>query len=365
MKNLHKWLIIAVLVGLILLSANYIVPDIETPVHLEDEDYFRGKVINLRETETSNGYFQEAEVEITSGPYREDIIEIENEFEEGNRFLDIRLEEDLNIILVSYEQGNEREIYLQDIARDRSLGGAIILLIIALLIVGKFKGLETLISLIISGYIIIQIMIPLMIAGYPPIPIATFSALLIISIILIIIGGLNFKTLAASIGTGVGVIIAGVIAYLIGSHAHLSGLATQEAQMLAAGMDGIDFRGLLFAGIIISSLGATTDVGMSIASSSYQIKKANPNISFKQLFTQSLEVGRDIMGTMSNTLILAYAGGSIPFLMLLLVNHMSWLRIINMNYVSTEILSGISGTLGLVISIPITAFTSSLFLSRD
>lgn len=326
---------------------------------------FGGRVINLNETATTNGYFQEAEVEITSGPYQEEIVEIENEFEEGNRFLDIRLEENLDVVLVNYEQGNEREIYLQDVARDRNLRGALILLIIALLAVGKFKGLETVISLVISGYIIIQIMIPLMIAGYSPIPVATLSALLIISIILIIIGGLNLKTLSASIGTGAGVIIAGVLAYIIGNQAHLSGLATQEAQMLAAGMDGIDFRGLLFAGIIISSLGATTDVGMSIASSASQIKKANPKMSFTQLFSQSLEVGRDIMGTMSNTLILAYAGGSIPFLMLLLVNHMSWLRIINMNYVSTEILSGISGTLGLVISIPITAFMSSLFLSRD
>ncbi len=91
MKILHKWLVVFFIIGIIILGANFLVPEIETPVHLENEDYFRGRVINLNETATTNGYFQEAEVEITSGPYQEEIVEIENEFEEGNRFLDIRL----------------------------------------------------------------------------------------------------------------------------------------------------------------------------------------------------------------------------------------------------------------------------------
>ncbi|MGM0419574.1 MAG: YibE/F family protein [Bacillota bacterium] len=357
---IKKWFAILAVILILFLISNWLIPTAEfSRSDAADEKYFRGKVLELEEFQTTSGYSQEAQVEITSGPYTGEVVEIENSYEPGNRFLDVRLEDGLRVILVSFQENDQREIYLQDVARDRGLLLAGIILILALLLVGRIKGLETLFTLIITGFVLIRIMLPLMLAGWSPIPVTTVSAIVIIILILTIIGGLNFKTMAAVIGTGSGVIVAGSLAYFIGKMSHLSGLGTQEAQMLSIGLEGLDFRGLLYAGIIIGSLGAITDVGMSIASSAAQIKNVNPQIEFKKLLRHSMQVGRDIMGTMANTLILAYVGGAIPFLLLLLLNEMSWVRIINMNYVATEILSGVAGTIGLIVSIPITALVAS------
>ncbi|MCC3144032.1 YibE/F family protein [Halanaerobium sp. Z-7514] len=363
--DFKKWIFVIVLLSLIFIISIFMIPDINlTSDQTANEEYFRARVLELEEYQTEQGYNQQALVEITDGPLAGDIVEIENEYQANHRFLNIRLEEGLRVVLVSFEQNGERDIYLQDIARDRGLLLALVILALVLLVVGKVKGLETIFTLFITAFIIVRVMLPLVLVGWSPILVTTFSALTIIVLILVIIGGLNVKSLAAIIGTGSGVIIAGFLAYYIGNIAHLSGLGTQEAQMLASGLEGLDFRGLLYAGIIIASLGAITDVAMSIASGAYQIKNANPKLKFKELINHSLELGRDIMGTMANTLILAYVGGAIPFLLLLLFNQMSWLRIINMDFVATEILSGLAGTIGLVISIPITAFTAAFLINK-
>jgi len=327
-----------------------------------EEDYFRGEVLEVEGYSTDRGLNQTAEVEITSGPHAGDVVTIDNYYEEHNRFLDIILEEGMHVILVGFEQDGEMEFHLQDMARDRGLLWAGLLLGAALLIVGKIKGLKTIITLVITGVIIIRVMLPLMLDGYSPIPVATLSALIIIAVILVIIGGFNAKTAAAILGTGSGVIAAGIMAYYVGNLANLTGLGTQEAQMLAVGQETLDITGLLYAGIIIGALGAITDVGMSVASSAFQIKKANPAIRFRELTAAAIEVGRDVMGTMANTLILAYVGGAIPFLLLLLQNQIHWLRIINMDFMASEILSGIAGTLGLVLAIPVTAVAAGLLL---
>ncbi len=329
-----------------------------------EEDYFRGEVLEVEGYSTQRGLNQTAEVKITSGPHAGDFVTIDNYYEEHNRFLDIILEEGMQVILVGFEQEGEMEFHLQDIARDRGLLWAGILLGAALLVVGKIKGLKTIITLVITGVIIIRVMLPLMLEGYPPIPVATLSALIIITVILIIIGGFNAKTAAAILGTGSGVIAAGIMAYYIGNLSNLTGLGTQEAQMLAVGQETLDITGLLYAGIIIGALGAITDVGMSVASSAFHIKKANPAIGFRELTAAGIEVGRDVMGTMANTLILAYVGGAIPFLLLLLQNQIHWLRIINMDFMASEILSGIAGTLGLVLAIPVTALAAGFLLRK-
>ena len=335
------------------------------PQHISEgeAEYFRGTVKEVvQEDQTEFGLEQEAEVLIEGGPYEGQIIELENIYEEENRYLDIRLEPGLEVILVAFQQNGDVDIQIQDVARDKSLYLAGGLLALALLVVGKMRGFKTLISLALTGYIIVRIMLPLMLRGWSPVAVATFSALLIISVILIIIGGLSAKSLAAFIGTSVGVITAGVLAYVIGEMAHLTGLGSEEAQLLMVSGLEINIRGLLYAGIIIGSLGAVTDVGMSVASSAAQLKKANPDIEPGDLFRHSMEVGRDIMATMANTLILAYAGGAVPFLLLIMAQQLDWLRIINLDYVATEILSGLAGSVGLVLAIPVTAMAVTFLM---
>ncbi|HSW36518.1 MAG TPA: YibE/F family protein, partial [Candidatus Limnocylindrales bacterium] len=119
----------------------------------------------------------------------------------------------------------------------------------------------------------------------------------------------------------------------------------------------------LFAGIIVGSLGAMTDIGMSVSSAATEIKRACPNIRFRELTVSALNVGRDVMGTMANTLILAYVGASIPMLLLVMGYQIDWLKVINMDMIATEFVRGIAGSIGVVMAVPITAVLAGFFLT--
>ncbi|MEJ6952476.1 YibE/F family protein [Natronospora cellulosivora (SeqCode)] len=331
------------------------------------EDYYRGRVVSVVNIDQGSDFIaleQNAEVLLLSGPDEGRIIEINNLFISDARYTNIYLEEGTEVVIAAYRQGGQVNFYLQDIVRDRGLLYLAIGFVVLLLLVGLMQGLKTIITLAITAFVIFQGMLPLLLEGYSPIPVASIAAVLIIFVILIIIGGFNAKSFAAIIGTSVGVLIAGIVAYYIGHVSHLTGLSSSEAQMLLTGDFLIDIRGLLFAGIIIGSLGAITDVGMSVASAAEQIKEANPEMGFTGLTTAAFKVGRDIMGTMANTLILAYVGGSIHLLLLIQRYEVNWLRIINMDMIATEVVRGLAGSIGLIISIPITAVVAGYMMSK-
>ena len=125
-----------------------------------------------------------------------------------------------------------------------------------------------------------------------------------------------------------------------------------------------NFKDLLFAGIIISALGACMDVGMSIASSLDEIKSKNPAITYKELFKSGMNIGRDVIGTMTNTLILAYVGGSITLILLFLACNINFVDIVNKETIAQEIISAIAGSMGVVYTVPITSFAYAI-LNKD
>ncbi len=165
-------------------------------------------------------------------------------------------------------------------------------------------------------------------------------------------------------GTVFGVIAAGLLALWIGELSYLTGFSSEEAQMLFYMGKAINIRGLLFAGIIIGSLGAVTDVGMSIASAVSEIRDAQKRARPAHLTAAGLNVGRDIMGTMANTLLLAYVGGAFPLLLVLTGYEMPWLRIANMDVIATEFVRGMAGSIGLIISVPVTAVTAGFLMGK-
>ena len=146
--------------------------------------------------------------------------------------------------------------------------------------------------------------------------------------------------------------------------AHLTGITGEASEQLVYIVSDfpINIRGIMFAGIIISSLGAVMDVGMSIASVVFEIHTKVPGLSKTELFKSGMNVGKDIMGTMANTLILAFAGCSLSIMILLMAYNMPYFRAINLNTVSTEIIQGLSGSIGLVLTVPITSLICTLFI---
>ncbi len=334
-----------------------------------EEHFYRGRVLEIRESEEEqHEYFsvieQEVVVRLTSGPFSGEEIVIYNTFFAGDPVYDFMLETGQEVIVVTLgEEGSFEQAYVQDLARDRGVYYLVAVFIVALLVVGRMKGLKTIITLVVTIALIFGVLLPLLLAGYSPIWLAIGVASIAITFTLLVIGGLNKKSLVAILGTVFGVVVAGLMAFWAGSLAKLTGFGSHEAQMLYFMDHTIDFRGLLFAGIIIGSLGAITDIGMSVASAASEIKQACPKIHFKELTSGAFNVGRDVMGTMANTLILAYVGAAIPMLLLVMGYDIDWLKVINMDIIATEFVRGIAGSIGLIAAVPVTAILSGYFLA--
>lgn len=345
---------------------------------LENEDVKmlteKGKVIEVITTidqdnmDSNNQGFglsaQVVKVKVLTGKYKGEEFLIENNLS-GNTAYDIIVEKgDKVTLLIEDNEEGAPNIYISDFVRDIYIYIILITFVVLLLLIGKIKGLKSIITLSITAFIILKVMLPLFLKGYNPIWITVLSAFFITVITFVIIAGINIKSISAIIGTLGGVLLAGTIAYIIGNTAKLSGLSNQEANMLMYIPQNIDFnfQGLLFAGIIIGALGAVMDVAMSIASSMYEIREINPDISPSELMKSGMNVGKDIMGTMSNTLILAYTGSSIPLLLVFMAYDTSLVKILNLDLIATEIIRSFVGSIGLIITIPITSLTTGLIL---
>ena len=365
----HNIVLLAVLILLFLVPQTAYAQDDYEYEYYEEEHYYRGKVLEVHESEEQEHEYysvieQEVKVRLTSGSYRGEEITIFPTYFAGDPVYDFLLEPGQEVIVVTMgEEGSFDQAYVQDMARDRGVYYLVFVFIVALLLVGRMKGLKTIITLVITIALVFGVLLPYLLRGFSPIWLAVGVAVIAIMVTLFIIGGFNVKSLVAIMGTVFGVVVAGLMAFWAGSMAKLTGFGTHEAQMLYFMDHTIDFRGLLFAGIIIGSLGAITDIGMSVASAAAEIKEARPDIRFGDLTRGAFNVGRDVMGTMANTLILAYVGAAIPMLLLVMGYDIDWLKVINMDIIATEFVRGIAGSIGLIAAVPVTALLSGYFMA--
>ena len=333
----------------------------------------RGRVIEVENVEpeeaVQNFVKQEqlATVEITRGQYRGQQFRLLNSLM-GHPLFDLYLTQGREVILWGEvdEAGKLQQVYLQDFARDTYLYLLAGMFVLVLLLVGKRKGLITVFTLAVTALAIFYVLLPLLIAGYSPIGMTILVASGVTLVTMAFVGGLHWKTAAAVTGTVGGVLIAGLLSLLVGSAVRLTGFSSEEAQMLLY-MEGgpLDVRGLLFAVIIIGSLGAVMDVAMSIAAAMHEVHCANPRLCFRELFRSAMNVGRDVMGTMANTLILAYVGSTLPLLLLYMGYQTPWVSIINSDLIATEVVRALAGSIGLVATIPLTALTAGLLVFRS
>ena len=326
----------------------------------------RGTVLQASEIEERpEDYFsvQNVTLRIDSGKFKGDIHEIENVLSD-HAYYDIIVEEGqrVSLMIEEYPDGGYN-VYISDYYRINSiiyLLGAFVVLVV---LIGGSKGVKSLISLGVTISAVLFVMLPLILKGINPILVSVITAVLVTIVTIVLVAGFNHKSLSAIAGTSIGVIVAGVISYIVGNQASLSGLSAEEATMLMYIPQGIqfNFRHLLFAGIIMGALGAAMDVGISIASAIDEIHKANPRLSARKLFRSGMNVGKDVMGTMVNTLILAYTGTSIPMLLLFMAYETDLSKVFNLDVIATEIVRSLSGSIGLILTIPITAMIASYY----
>ena len=241
-----------------------------------------------------------------------------------------------------------------------------LLYLLALCIIGGKQGIKGCLGLIFTFFCVIFVYLPLVYLRFSPFWAAVFICFLTTLVTMYLIGGPTKKTCAATLGTLAGVVLAGISAWCFSKASGISGYNVSDIETLMTlwNTNRIQVGGLLFSGLLISCLGAVMDVAMSISSAIDEIYKQNTALSRKELFKAGMRVGRDMMGTDSNTLILAFAGSSVSTLLLDYAYDLPYQQIINSNNIGIAIMQGLAGSFGIVLSVPLTVLICTVLFHK-
>jgi len=304
-------------------------------------------------------------VKMKTGKYKDELVQTDI-YSEQNLLFDLNIRVG-DTVVVAYESSTE-DLQVAIVERDKGKPLLLLTIIffISVVLLGRFKGIKALFSLIFTLALIFVIMVPLLLKGYSPLISAILVSVLATVVTMLIVAGINYKAYAAMIGTLGGVLIAGVLSVLCAIVMRLSGLVGHESIFLQSISEHINLRGILVCGIIIGALGAVMDVSISISSSITEVKQANPALSLKELYRAGINIGSDIIGTMTNTLILAYSGSSLTMVLLFIAQKSDFplIRVLNFDFIASEILRALAGSIGMLTAIPITALTAAYFNTR-
>lgn len=318
------------------------------------------QVENLKEDELE---IQQVEAELLNGKFESTVVSFKHFLIEGSKS-NVALSENMKVFLNIRISGDEiTNVSYGDVVRDGYLKALFGLFFVLLIIFGGFKGFRSFVALVITALCLIYLFIPMILRGYNFIMSAVVVSSIIVVTSFVIISGFTMKSLVAILGTIGGTMTSGVLAIFFGNKIHLTGISDEIVELLVAySTIPIDYRGLLYSGIIIGALGAVMDVSMTITSVIFEIKRTNPDTRIRSLFFSGLSVGKDIMATMTNTLILAYVGTSLPLLLIFVFSDMPVVDIINSQFIASEIIRSLCGSIGLVLTIPITSVLAALIL---
>jgi len=322
--------------------------------------YFeRGRVTSVLAV-SDNPYFlyQTLEVELLTGEFAGMTIEVRN------NLMDQTLRE--------FGSGDRVMVSLSDFAfqvatQDRSivLVVTIAFFLVLLSVIGGKRGIASVIGLIFEIATIIFILIPLTLAGHSPILMAILTGTLMVIVSITLLAGVGAKSLSAILGCLSGMIIAALFAMIASHFAFITGFHTNQAGFLNAIADNLSITGIFISGVIIASIGAIADSSISIASAMEEVKSSNPDITAKELAKAGFNVGRDVMGTMSNTLILAFVGSSFGLVLINMARDVTLLYFLNTNGIGIEIIQGVAGSIGIILTVPITTLIATkLFFFR-
>jgi uncharacterized membrane protein len=236
---------------------------------------------------------------------------------------------------------------------------------LAVIAIGRMRGLLALIALVISFGILSLFILPAILRGDPPLLVAIVGSSAIMLIALYMCHGLNARTSVAVIGTLCSLFLIGVLGSVFIAWSHLTGNTSDETGTIHALYPNIEIRGLLLAGVIIGSLGVLDDVTVTQTSAVWELKEADPTAGWRKLYGAAMRIGRDHIASVVNTLVLAYAGAALPLLLLFSIASRSVLGVAGSELVAEEIVRTLVGSIGLVASVPLTTVLAALVVSAD
>ena len=323
---------------------------------------------SMEADEVADGAFtgeQELSVTVRSGRYKDEDMVVQNYFgplsgvpvSEGDSvILTIRTRSDGKVSATVYEYNRIPVLFI-----------FLLLFCAAAVIIGGRTGLRSLIGLFFTVICLFILLIPLLLRGAPTVPTTFFICAYIALVCFTILGGVQRKTVSAFLGTVSGTFLAMISGLAVQYFAKIDGLRIEDAEpLLQLKYTGatIGLRGLLVAGIIISALGAVMDVSMSISSALEEVHAADPSLTKAELFRSGMNIGRDMAGTMTNTLILAFIGSEFTLTIFLYVRGLTFYHIFSTTFVALETISGLSSSIGMMMAIPLTSLISSALIEK-
>ena len=270
------------------------------------------------------------------------------------------------LIMVNEDPTVAAEFIMVELVRSDSIILLGVLFCIFVIAFGRFEGVKTIISLGFTCLSVFVVFVPAVLAGQNIYMWSAITCLFITAMTLIMVYGLSEKSLAAGIGCIAGVMTSAVIVLIMVKIMRLTGMVNEESvylKMLHSERE-IDLIAIIFGAVIIGALGAIMDVSMSIASALNEMNEKIDSFTFNDLFKSGNSIGRDMVGTMANTLVLAYIGSSLSVVLLLVAYNHSLMEVFNKEMIIVEMLQTLSGSFGILLTIPLTSFVCSFLYIR-
>ncbi len=335
-------------------------------------EFERGTVLeilseDLKPDEAAEGHLrgnQKLSVVIRTGRYKGEVMTANNYF---GAITGVPLEVGDGVIFTvkTHDDGSHiATVYEFD--RLPTLAVCLVLFFAVIFLVGGRTGVKSLIGLIFTAACLFVILIPLLIKGAPTV-LTTFLVCAYIAVVsFTVLGGVHRKTVSAFLGTMAGVLLALLFALAAQHFAKIDGYRLDTAEELLQMRyyeSPLRIRGLLAAGVIISALGAVMDVAMSISSSLEEVHAANPAMTGRELFRSGMNIGHDMAGTMTNTLILAFLGCEFSFIIFFYAQGLTFRRLVTTPFVGIEAISSLASSVGMILAIPLTALIASVLIA--
>ncbi|RSS73957.1 YibE/F family protein [Streptomyces sp. WAC06614] len=310
---------------------------------------------------TGTGDCKKATVEVVTGP------------DQGRTFVEIvqpgapRQLSDGQEVVVAYAPDAPKDLQYSVVDLDRKFPIALLagIFALAVVVVGRMRGLFALIALAVSFAILTLFILPAILQGSNPLVVAVVGASAIMLIALYMCHGLTARTSVAVLGTLVSLLLIGLLGSVFIDWAFLSGNTDDNTGLIHGLYPDIDMSGLLLAGVIIGSLGVLDDVTVTQTSAVWELHQADPSMGSRALYRAAIRIGRDHIASVVNTLVLAYAGAALPLLLLFSIANSSMGAVANSELVAEEIVRTLIGSIGLVASVPVTTALAAVVVSAD
>ena len=307
---------------------------------------------------------QELEIKLLTGAHKDEVLTLTN-YMSALFNVDVSAGDRVIVRLITREDGS---YYASMFNYDRGLALGIALLVFcaALALLGGKKGLRALLSLAFTLLSIWFLLIPGLIRGLPGVWLTIGICAATTAASLLLLGGFTRKTLCAVLGCVGGVTAAGLFALAVGAATPLNGFNMSEVEnlLLYGAEKGLKISGLLVCGVLIAALGAVMDTSMNIASAVWELRGHNESLTARELFRSGMNIGRDAMGTMASTLILAFAGSALNMLILVQVYDIPFRQLVNTDFICIEVLQGVAGSMGILMTTPLCAALSAVIMAR-